>query len=206
MYAINIFTLSIWDNKMNNSNVLLNKFNSFKKEKDAFVIKNYFNIDFSWEEAIEFFDVSSKTESKYEALKDDLSTLKKNNLISRFVPGYLQGSIPLPHNKITPMAEHLFKDILNCKFEGLDSVQFFSNLPSCEYSSFIHADDFDVFFIEMIGQTRWDIYKDNNKINSFVINPGDVIVVPAGTYHQVNALSPRFGVSIGFNELDYSKI
>lgn len=191
---------------MNNDNLLLKKFNLCKEEKKAFVIKNYFNINFSWEEAIEFFDISSKIESTPNALKDDPSTLIKNNLISRFVPGYMQGSIALPNNKITPMAEHLFKDVLNCKFEGLDAVQFFSNLPSCEYSSFIHADEFNVFFIEMIGQTRWDIYKENKKIDSFIINPGDVIVVPAGTYHQVNALSARFGISIGFNELDYSLI
>jgi hypothetical protein len=188
---------------MTNSESLVDKFNLHKKQKEAFVIKNYFNIDFSWEEAIEIFDSSSKIKSTYDSLNDDPSTLKKNNLISRFVPGYLQGSIPLPNLKITPMVDKLFDDILNCKFSGLDSVQFFSNMPSCEYSSFIHADDFDVFFIEMLGVTRWDIYKDDVKINSFIVNPGDVIVVPKGTYHQVTALTSRFGVSIGFNEFDY---
>ena len=59
-----------------------------------------------------------------------------------------------------------------------------------------HNDDDDVWFWQCQGVTKW-IIEDKDEI---VLNPGDLIYVPEGVNHSVEALTPRLGVSFGKGE------
>lgn len=56
-----------------------------------------------------------------------------------------------------------------------------------------HCDDADVFFWQVIGRTKWII--DGLE---YILEPNDLIYVPRKVYHHVIPLSPRVGVSFGF--------
>lgn len=56
-----------------------------------------------------------------------------------------------------------------------------------------HCDDADVFFWQVIGRTKWIIGEDE-----YILEPNDVIYVPKKVYHNVIPLTPRVGISFGF--------
>lgn len=60
-----------------------------------------------------------------------------------------------------------------------------------------HKDDTDVFFIQALGQTKWII--EEEKLHEYILNPGDMIFIPKEHWHTPIPLSPRVGISIGFN-------
>lgn len=60
-----------------------------------------------------------------------------------------------------------------------------------------HNDTMDVWFWQCEGVTKWII---NNK-ESIILNPGDLIYVPAKVDHEVVPLSPRVGISMSREKL-----
>jgi ribosomal protein L16 Arg81 hydroxylase len=56
-----------------------------------------------------------------------------------------------------------------------------------------HCDDADVFFWQVIGRTKWIVEGDE-----YILEPNDMIYVPKKVYHKVVPLSPRVGISFGF--------
>lgn len=56
-----------------------------------------------------------------------------------------------------------------------------------------HKDTVDVLFWQVHGTTLW-IVEDIE----FILEPGDIIFVPTGISHQVISLTPRVGISFGF--------
>ena len=63
-----------------------------------------------------------------------------------------------------------------------------------------HKDESDVWYWQCIGLTEWKIFKFNETI-SYILEPGDIIYIPKGIFHEVTPLSPRVGISFG---LDYT--
>ena len=59
-------------------------------------------------------------------------------------------------------------------------------------------DTTDVFYVEAQGKTRWIVYE-NNISYEYILEPGDMIFVPASIYHEIKPITPRVGISIGFN-------
>jgi len=57
-----------------------------------------------------------------------------------------------------------------------------------------HNDDMDVWFWQCQGLSRWVL--DDKE---FTLEPGDLIYVKKGIYHNVSALTPRAGVSMSRN-------
>jgi mannose-6-phosphate isomerase-like protein (cupin superfamily) len=60
-----------------------------------------------------------------------------------------------------------------------------------------HKDDTDVFFIQALGMTKWVI--EENGEHEYILSPGDMIFIPKEHWHNPTPLSPRVGISIGFN-------
>jgi len=54
-----------------------------------------------------------------------------------------------------------------------------------------HNDTMDVYFWQCQGATKWVVEDDE-----VILNPGDLIYIPKGVYHNVIPLSPRLGVSM----------
>jgi len=64
-----------------------------------------------------------------------------------------------------------------------------------------HKDKFDVWYWQCIGSTQWKIFESNENI-SYILEPGDIIYVPRGIFHDVIPLSPRVGISFGLDYLN----
>lgn len=55
-----------------------------------------------------------------------------------------------------------------------------------------HRDPDDVYFWQCQGITRWTI--ENSE--TYMLEPGDLIIVPKYVLHNVQALTPRIGISM----------
>lgn len=55
-----------------------------------------------------------------------------------------------------------------------------------------HKDEDTVFFWQAQGKTKWQF--ENNY--EYLLEPGDLIIVSAQTYHNVIPLGPRIGISM----------
>jgi hypothetical protein len=60
-----------------------------------------------------------------------------------------------------------------------------------------HCDETDLFHWQQVGKTEWTI-TESGETYKYVLNPGDCIFLPEGTYHDVVPLTPRIGLSFGF--------
>lgn len=82
-----------------------------------------------------------------------------------------------------------------------------SNINSHLYISFLsvsqtfgwHNDNTDVFYIQAIGKTKWQVRNSQLEIEEYELSPGDLIYVPKSFFHNSIPLTPRVGISIGFN-------
>jgi ribosomal protein L16 Arg81 hydroxylase len=54
-----------------------------------------------------------------------------------------------------------------------------------------HSDTVDVYYWQVQGKTSWEF--DDEK---YILEPGDLIIIPKGVYHNVQPLSPRAGISM----------
>jgi len=56
-----------------------------------------------------------------------------------------------------------------------------------------HCDDVDVWFWQCHGKTKWLF---DNRV-SYILEPGDLLLIPANSYHEVVSLTaPRAGISM----------
>lgn len=59
-----------------------------------------------------------------------------------------------------------------------------------------HRDNIDVYCLQALGQTKFSVWEDDTQYD-YILNPGDMIHVPAGFYHNTEPLGPRVIVSYG---------
>jgi hypothetical protein len=66
-----------------------------------------------------------------------------------------------------------------------------------------HHDYSNVVFWQLNGISRWKIYHENGSDVQLdeILNPGDIVYCPATRYHEVIAITPRCGVSLGLGEV-----
>lgn len=58
-----------------------------------------------------------------------------------------------------------------------------------------HKDQEDVYFILASGKMKFII--EDNEPKEYLLEPGDMLYLPAGKYHTPIPLTPRIGISIG---------
>jgi hypothetical protein len=61
-----------------------------------------------------------------------------------------------------------------------------------------HKDVSDVFYIQGVGKTSWGV-EDNGVSYSYVLEEGDMLYIPKQMFHTPSPLTPRYGISIGFD-------
>lgn len=62
-----------------------------------------------------------------------------------------------------------------------------------------HFDQVTVMYWNCLGSVQWNIFLDSEE-QSFILNPGDVILVPAYITHEVISLEPRAAISFMFEK------
>ena len=60
-----------------------------------------------------------------------------------------------------------------------------------------HKDTADVFYIQALGRTHWAI--DFEGTQEYDLDEGDMVFIPAGVFHASTPITPRVGLSIGFD-------
>jgi hypothetical protein len=94
------------------------------------------------------------------------------------------------------------------------TAHIFSGFTSNSQSFGIHCDAMHVLYIQLYGSVNWSIWHENEPneipkiqpdegtlIESKTLNPGDVVFVRAKTFHFVEPLQSRIGLSLGVEGL-----
>lgn len=58
-----------------------------------------------------------------------------------------------------------------------------------------HKDETDVFFVLALGKMKWII--EDTEVHE--LTAGDMLFIPKGVFHKPEPMTPRVGISIGFN-------
>jgi mannose-6-phosphate isomerase-like protein (cupin superfamily) len=125
----------------------------------------------------------------------DKKVLDWQTLLNNFNQSLIEGK-QIKHNPIGFFVSHEAHKIpqlkkvlkkLDCKIAHL-----YFNITNTSKTFGKHKDNVDVWFWNCQGQTKW-VMEDKE---SFILNPGDLIFVSKGIYHEVIPLTPRAGISM----------
>jgi len=173
------------------SNIFVNKKNS-----TTCVFKNFNNNVPSWDDFIKYIQDSSFESSSYsDPLPDyDLNLGGKvvgNILIKQDLYFYMAAH---RHIKDSIKIEQDFKSFLDYRFS---IANIYVNLSSKIDNIPSHCDAQDNFYWQCQGSVEWVA---NDK--TYLVEPGDLVYIPAKTSHAVNFFVPRaaVGFSVTLNE------
>ena len=94
--------------------------------------------------------------------------------------------------KVKPIVDHIRTMRPN---EPMYTAHVYISLLSNSETFSNHKDETDVFFVLALGKMKWII----DDTEEHKLTAGDMLFIPKGAYHAPVPLSPRVGVSIGFN-------
>lgn len=155
-------------------------------------------IDYSWDEFLPFLDSHPSNKIKINPEKINFNLLRLESRASS--PLFVKDIISrlkktFPKNNITAHA--------------------FGGLTRKSESFKIHRDAMDVFYLQVLGEIEWSVWKPNNvdwhndknyqnlsskegeKIFTERFTRGKMIWIPRGTYHLVQPYTSRIGISFG---------
>lgn len=201
------------------SKAIIKKNNNLKKQIDearenekALFLKNKLNININWDFIVNEINVCFKEKKKTSLEGSYLWNWKNHNSVSVEQMLYMQlvSKFPTGIEEVDQFITEFGKLIFDNKeyYYPNKTVQYFINLVPVNNDIGIipnsqkHKDDWDVVFIQVVGDSTWNIYSDQkneNPTQSEQIKPGDVIFIPKGVYHEVYALTPRAGISVAYN-------
>ena len=61
----------------------------------------------------------------------------------------------------------------------------------------VHSDPVDGFYIQCEGQTTWRAFYEDS-VDSYLVNPGDLLYIPKGVNHSVESMNVRAAISVSF--------
>jgi len=194
---------------------LYEKFKYAKSNKEAIFLKQYFNIDVSWDRILKFLYDQS--------LKDNLKLIEKdrnldngvdvfgNVLLQRPLWMAPQTGLVWQQNQFPEIKEFLKKlnlDFGNDKdFENCNSYKHWDS-RSCDCDSLwhsegikislsnkvvgVHSDPWDACYFQIKGNSYWKIT--GNDSIEYKLEEGDVLFFPKETGHEVWSDGPRMGL------------
>jgi hypothetical protein len=166
---------------------------------EIIVIKNLFNNVLSWLDFIKLIDhVSSKEYNSSNIRKEPISSWNEEFYIR--IADVVDPITKRNINNIIPQLDNVldfFDDIFN---EKVNYAECYANLTSNSSIKPAHNDQWTAVAWNCVGSVEWRIYKDVNKdiYKSYIVSPGDVIVIPKGVLHSVVANEPRMSISLGY--------
>lgn len=183
-YEVGTIKEKITNSLLNNQHLLLKSFTSSLP---------------TWEDFLNHLDAANKKES---GIIQDYSDLNKSyGKIQINKDKSIQFGNSL-HFKITEYCLPIFNDIFNSYGKG---GGVFMDLVSRLDSNYeLHYDGTDVFHFQCLGTSEWQLSKTKEDFDSgiqdtLVMNPGDLMFIPKGTWHKVRSLSPRVGMTMNYN-------
>jgi hypothetical protein len=196
---------------------LVEKFKEAKINKNAILIKKYFDIDINWQSILDFVYAQASVDNDAESQKE--KALRHGGTS---VYGNLTVTPPL---WITPQTGKVWEDFEDLKdfiyklnkdfgftesFEDCSFYKHWSDRPctcNCLWHSegfrislanrFVseHSDPWDACYFQIIGKSFWKI-KGSEDVE-YELNPGDILFFPKSTTHEVWSEGPRVGILLG---------
>lgn len=113
------------------------------------------------------------------------------------------GEFNLVSSKLQDFYPHkdLYKSVFHEIYGGeLTDLTSVLSVTDWDPSSTRHFDGADVLNLQCLGQTKWQVCEAyEGPCEEFVLNPGDVMFVPARLYHEVSAIGPRANIIFGYD-------
>ena len=102
------------------------------------------------------------------------------------------------HGERMPRVKTILGKIQALRPKDVCSAHIYISILSKSKTFGRHMDSTDVFYIQGAGKTSW-VVEDEGEVFNYALEEGDMIYVPKGMYHTPFPLSPRYGISIGFD-------
>lgn len=162
--------------------------------KKAVKFNNVFNNDYTWDNFINFINFAIKQNNPNATNSNVKQTIGFVNFWHRFTMTLDElNNVYFPELKEKNNFLQLFID--KKAIGNFGAVSFTDSEPTTGK----HFDPVTVMYWNCIGTVKWTIYYENNE-EMFILNPGDVILVPANIMHEVNSLTPRAAISFMFEK------
>lgn len=183
------------------------QFKKAKSDRTAVFLKKYVDLDIDWNFIVEEINISLSKKNVPD-LGDTYIWKREQDLMVKDL-FYLQLMNGFPtRNETLNKTAHQFANVFWGQnfYDALD-IQYFINLVPKNKNitdgpnSPSHCDNWDVMFIQLVGTSTWNIYKNKEDLvpeQSELVSPGDIILVPKGVYHEIYAHDPRAGISFGY--------
>jgi hypothetical protein len=153
---------------------------------------NVFSNSYSWDNFINFINYAIKQENPQATKTDFKETIGYVNFwqkLTMTLDNISNTYFPEIEEKNSFLEELVYKTSLG-RFGAL-------SLTDSEPTTGKHTDPVTVIYWNCIGSVEWTIFSEN-KNYSFVLEPGDVVLVPANMMHEVKSLGPRAAISFMF--------
>ena len=171
------------------------------KNNKVYIIKDVFNNTPNWDNFVNFMDLVgqnkyNKTETRTEPFgyNNENKYLRIADCVDPINHKSNGDSIP-QLDEVLNILEQIFD-------EKTKYGEIYINFTSKTKVLSPHNDPWIAVVWSCIGQIDWRIYSDFNldsQIESYITNPGDIIIIPKGMIHSVVPLTPRASISLAYN-------
>lgn len=180
-----------------------------KTDLEIFHFKNLLDLNLNWDEYIRILN------NRFNSSEKDgfVQVQRSDDRIVKNLNGNFTGIVV--YNKMDPMISRATENVSDIR--SVQNIEKFlkdlsipdyitkclSNLVGPENNYYIHKDDNDVFSFQALGKVEYRIYGTKFPLteipvnvtdlpyDSYILEPGDVVFIPKGVFHQVVVLEPR---------------
>jgi ribosomal protein L16 Arg81 hydroxylase len=133
----------------------------------------------SWEEVLNNLQDDIEAEREYRELKNYGFVLKNGHLLDKV-------------EKIRLKIHEIRSE------EPICTAHLFVSFTKFSQTFGKHKDTTDVYYIQALGNTKWNI-EEENVIYNYELSEGDMIYIPKHMYHTPIPTGPRVGISVAFH-------
>jgi len=161
-------------------------------DREAIKFENVFSNDYTWNNFINFINYAIKQDNPNAQNTNAKETIGYVNFWQK-----LTMTLDNLSNEYFPELEE--KNIFLQSFINKKSIGKFGavSFTDSEPTTGIHSDPVTVMYWNCIGSVEWKIYAESGT-QFFILNPGDIILVPSEITHEVTSLGPRAAISFMF--------
>jgi hypothetical protein len=161
-----------------------------------------------WQDLLESMDLSYQHYK--DGPKEDPRMISSNILIFNKLDPVVFNWPDFKDANLVSAAENTITAIKDIMGQDFSFSKIIMNFVGKEQDYYIHKDDHDVISWHCIGNVEWRFYRniddsylekthaDSVEYESVILNPGDIMFVPAGLVHQVIIEKPRASLVFGY--------
>lgn len=162
--------------------------------RQAVKFDNVFDNDLAWNNFIQFINFAIKQYNPGAISTETKTTIGHVNFWQRLTMT-LDGLSDLYFPNLELRSNFLASFIDNALAGKFGIVSFTDSEPTTGK----HSDPVHVMYWNCIGSVEWNVYPESGQ-QTFTLNQGDVIFVPADLPHEVKSLEPRAAISFMFQK------